>query len=109
MHWWHQLVKYYLDIGEKFKVNPIIFVGIHVVATPLFAISVAWLIYNKRANASLLFPALVAILIFNAANIYLVLFGKDIPWWVYGIIACSTIISGGIMFIKIKKKFTETM
>jgi hypothetical protein len=108
MHWWTQVIRYYTTIGQQYHVNPLIFVGIHVVATPIFAFMVAWIIYNKKANKSIIFPSLGAILIFNAANIYLVLFGTNIPWWVYGIVASLATTSGYIAFIKIRKKLMQT-
>ncbi len=58
-------------LGEKYSVEPNVFVGIHIIATPLFAAAVGWLIYNQRKGKSILLPAIIARLIFNAANIYL--------------------------------------
>ncbi|MEJ7830202.1 MAG: hypothetical protein WKF91_18480 [Segetibacter sp.] len=67
---------YYIVIGEKYQVDPLIFVGIHVIATPLFAVAVWWIIFNRKRKKSILISSLVAIFIFNAANIYLIITGK---------------------------------
>lgn len=40
MNWWQAIKNYYTVIGEKYQVDPLIFVGIHVIATPLFAAAV---------------------------------------------------------------------
>ena len=106
MNWWNAIVDYYKTIGEKFSVDPILFVGIHVVATPLFAAAVWWIVYNKKKGRSLVLPVASATFIFNAANIYLVLFGRNIPWWIYSILLITTIISSYFTINKVKKKLT---
>lgn len=104
MQWWDQVVDYYKTIGEKFDVNPLLFVGIHIVATPLFGAAVAWILYNRKKRRPLLLPSLVAAFIFNAANIYLVIFGRNIPWWIYGIAITLAVITGFISFVRIRNK-----
>ncbi len=79
MDWWDHIVDYYKTLGEKYNVDPGIFVGIHIIATPLFAAAVWWIIYNSKKKRSLVVPAIVATLIFNSANIYLVIMGKTFP------------------------------
>lgn len=101
---WHTIKDYYITLGENYQVNPIIFLGLHIIATPLFILSVAWLIKNYRQKKSIVWPVIVSIFIFNAANIYLVIFGKNIPWWIYAILAATTIISGYFSFKKVRKK-----
>ena len=104
MTWWESIKNYYITIGEKYEVDPLLFVGIHVVATPLFAAAVAWIIYNKKKDKSLVVPSLVAIFIFNAANIYLIIFGKNIPFYIFAFVGTTAIISGYFTYRKIKKK-----
>jgi hypothetical protein len=40
MSWWETIKNYYITLRERYEVDPLLFVGIHVVATPLFAGSV---------------------------------------------------------------------
>ncbi len=101
---WEAIKNYYLTLGESYHVNPIIFLGIHIIATPLFLLSVGWLLKNFRKKKEIVLPAAASILIFNAANIYLVLFGKNIPWWIYTILSVTTIVSSYFSYIKIRKK-----
>ncbi|MDZ4792886.1 MAG: hypothetical protein SGI83_01280 [Bacteroidota bacterium] len=101
---WESIKKYYVTLGESYHVDPLIFVGIHVVATPLFIAAVAWLISNYRKNKSIFLPAIVAVLIFNAANIYLVIMGRNIPWWIYTILGVTTILSSYFSYKKVRKK-----
>ena len=101
---WETIKHYYISLGKNYKVDPVIFLAIHVIATPLFIAAVAWIVSNYKAKSSLLLPAIVAMFIFNAANIYLVIAGQNIPWWIYAILAATTIISGYFSIKKIKKK-----
>ncbi len=101
---WESIKKYYTTLGESYHVDPIIFVAIHVIATPLFIAAVAWLVNNYKKRKSIFWPAIVAVFIFNAANIYLVIVGKNIPWWIYTILVTTTIISSYFSYKKVKKK-----
>ncbi len=101
---WESIKEYYIAIGEKYQVNPIVFVGIHVIATPLFILAVAWIVRNYKKKKSIFIPSVTACFIFNAANIYLVISGKDIPVWIYAIIGITTIISGYFSVKKIQGK-----
>ena len=101
---WNSIRNYYITLGGNYHVDPLIFFGIHVVATPLFILTVAWLIKNYRQKKPIALPLIFALLIFNAANIYLVILGKNIPLWVYFVLAITTIISGYFTYRKIRKK-----
>jgi hypothetical protein len=107
MTWWDAIVNYYKEIGERYSVDPVIFVGIHIIATPLFAAAVWWIIYNKKKHRSLVTPVIVATLVFNAANIYLIAVGKNIPWWIYAIVVTTTIISSYFTIKKVRKKLSS--
>jgi len=107
MNLWDHIVDYYKTLGEKYNVDPGIFVGIHIIATPLFAAAVWWIVYNSKKKRSLVLPAIVATLIFNAANIYLVIMGKNIPWWIYALLCITTLFTSYFSFRNIRKKIKE--
>lgn len=104
---WEVIKNYYFTLGKNYHVDSAIFLGIHVAATPLFLIAAAWLVKNYRQKKSILLPVIVAVLIFNAANIYLVIAGKNIEWWIYTILAATTIVSGYFSYKKIHKKINS--
>ena len=104
---WKFIKEYYSKIGINYNVNPVIFVGIHIVATPLFILAVSWLISRYHKKKDIVFPAIITVFIFNAANIYLVFFGKGIPWYIYTILAITTLISGYFSYVKIRKKIRK--
>ena len=101
---WEAFKDYYITIGNKYHVDPFIFLGIHLAATPLFLFALAWIVKKYKKKQSIILPAITSVIIFNAANIYLVLFGKNIPWYIYSILAITTIITGYFSYLKIKKK-----
>ena len=103
---WDAIKEYYIMLGEKYSVNPIVFLAIHVLATPLFLFSVAWLIKNIKKHKSILLPILFTVFFFNAANIYLVFAGKNIPFWIYIILGLITLFSGYVTYKKIKKRIS---
>jgi hypothetical protein len=104
---WDALTEYYTTLGIKYNVDPFVFLAIHVLATPPFLFSVAWIIKNSKQGVSISFPIAFTLLFFNAANIYLVFEGKNIPFWIYSSIGLMTIFSGYVTYKKIKKKVSE--
>ncbi len=104
---WDAIKEYYITLGKKYSLDPFVFLAIHVLATPPFLFSVSWLIKNLKKGKSTLFPIAFALLFFNAANIYVVVAGKNIPFWIYSIIGLMTLFSGYIAYKKIKKKISE--
>ncbi|MBU0695080.1 MAG: hypothetical protein KKE39_00945 [Bacteroidetes bacterium] len=58
MNIWELFKQHYIQLGEKYEVDPLIFLGIHVIATPLFALTVWWLVYSRRKHKSLIKPTL---------------------------------------------------
>jgi|GEM_PF-960639 hypothetical protein len=87
---------------NTYGVNPLIFIIIYLVCVPIFYYSLFRIIRavtKKLGNEIMLWSA-----IFLCANIatflYVLIFGRNIPWWVYGIIA---IVIGQIVFSLIRK------
>ena len=76
-------VDWFMGLGERYNVNPIVFGSIYVGAIPFFTASIAWLIRNLRRRQSIVAPVLSASFFFVSAYLYLVVVGRDIPIWVY--------------------------
>ncbi len=88
---WATLQQWFLGLGPKYGVNPIIFGSIYVGAIPLFALSIAWLIRNLRQKKSVVLPVLAAACCFVSAYVYLIIAGKNIPVWVYAFLAAIVV------------------
>ncbi|MBU1372678.1 MAG: hypothetical protein KJ712_07310 [Bacteroidetes bacterium] len=107
MNIWELFKQHYIQLGEKYEVDPLIFLGIHVIATPLFALTVWWLVYSRRKHKSLIKPTLTTFLVFNAANIYLLIAGRNIPLWIYLLLLVTTLLSGYFSWKKIEEKLKK--
>jgi len=77
---------WFMGLGDKYNVNPIVFGSIYIGAIPFFMASIAWLVRNVRSGRSPALPVLSAGFFFISAYLYLLVFGRDIPIWVYALI-----------------------
>jgi hypothetical protein len=78
---------WFLGLGKRYGVNPLIFGSIYVGAIPFFSLSIAWLVRNLRRGRSAVAPLLSAAFFFVSAYLYLLVAGQNIPVWVYIFIA----------------------
>ena len=85
--------EWFLGLGAAYGVNPLIFGSIYVGAIPFFTASVAWLVRNVRRGRGVVVPALFAGFFFLSAYLYLIVAGKNVPWWVYA--AVAVLVVGG--------------
>lgn len=78
---------WFLELGPKYHVEPIIFGTIYVGAIPFFFASLYWTIKRIRHKKSIFVPVLITSFFFVAAYLYLLIAGENIPVWVYLFIA----------------------
>ncbi len=83
---WTQTVSWFFGLGEQYGVNPVIFGSIYVGAIPLFTVSVAWIVRNKRIGRPLVLPLISTGFWFISAYLYLFVAGENVPWWVYAVV-----------------------
>jgi hypothetical protein len=91
---------------DTYGVNPVVFLGIYLVCVPIFYYS---LVRTFRALAKKLGKEVMLwSAIFLCANVapflYVLFFGRNIPWWVYGIIAL--LIGQGVLSLVMKLRRT---
>jgi ABC-type Co2+ transport system permease subunit len=79
-------IDWFLALGEQYNVNPLIFGSIYVGAIPFFTLSIGWIVRNYRRGQSVTLPVLSAGFFFVSAYLYLLIAGRNIPAWVYGLI-----------------------
>jgi len=77
---------WFLGLGARYGVDPIVFGVIYVGAIPFFLLSIAWLVRRLRAGRSIVLPVLCAGFCFVSAYIYLAIFGHDIAVWVWAVL-----------------------
>lgn len=78
---------WFLGLGAQYGVDPILFGAIYVGAIPFFTLSVAWLVRRARRGESVVLPALASGFFFISAYLYLIVAGRNVPWWVYAFVA----------------------
>jgi hypothetical protein len=102
------IVDWFYGPGEEYGVNPLIFGGIYVGAIPLFTLSVAWIVRNLRRGKSIVVPALTASFFFISAYLYLLVAGRNIPWWVYAMLAVMVIVGAWSTIRKVRMRAEES-
>lgn len=104
---WDTIQNWFLSLGTQYGVNPFIFGAIYVGAIPFFSLSIGWLIQNYRKGKSIVLPALSAMFFFISAYIYLMFAGKNVPWWVYGVVVLLIVIGAYSTIKKVRKQINE--
>jgi hypothetical protein len=104
MEWWSSLQDWFLGLGERYGVNPLIFGIIYIGAIPFFLLSLGWLIRNIRSKKSIILPVLCTGFFFVSAYLYLIIAGRNIPVWVYLFIAALVLYGIYSTWMKIKQK-----
>ena len=85
---------WFLGLGRDYGVDPLIFGSIYVGAIPLFTLSLAWLVRRLRARRPIVAPLLASGLFFVSAYLYLAIAGRNLPSWVYVMIAALLALGG---------------
>ncbi len=98
------MIDWFLGLGSKYNVNPIVFGSIYVGAIPFFAASVAWIVRNYRSGKSVVLPVLTAGFFFVSAYLYLLIAGRNVPAWVYVLVGALLIFGGVSTVRKIRSK-----
>ncbi len=83
--------EWFLSLGAQYGVNPYIFGAIYVGAIPFFLASIGWLVKRKRAGLSIVLPVLSAGFFFISAYLYLAIAGRNIPLWVWVMLAALVV------------------
>ncbi len=83
---WEAFVDWFFSLGANYGVNPFVFGGIYIGAIPFFSLSVGWIIRNYRRGKSIAVPAMFALFFFISAYLYLIIAGRNVPWWVYAVV-----------------------
>jgi O-antigen/teichoic acid export membrane protein len=104
---WEAIQNWFFSLGENYGVNPLIFGAIYVGAIPFFSFSVGWLIQNYRKGKSIVLPALSTMFFFISAYIYLIFAGKNVPWWIYGIVVLLIIVGAYSTYKKVRRQTSE--
>lgn len=88
------MIDYLSGIAEAHAVDPLLFVLIYLVSTGPFLIVSGWLFHHIRKQRPLALLIFVWALCYTAPYIYVLAVGRDLPFWVYAMVAL--LIVGGL-------------
>lgn len=99
---WNKILEWFMGLSKNYNVNPYIFGAIYIGAIPFFTLSLARLIKNLKNKKPAYLSAFSTGFFFISAYLYLIVVGKNVPFWVYSFIAIMIIL--GILSILKKIK-----
>jgi hypothetical protein len=93
---------------DNYGVNPVVFLIIYLVCVPLFYYSLfrTFRALAKKLGKEVMLWSAIFLCSTVAPFIYVLFFGRNIPWWVYGIIAI--LIGQGILSFAMKLRRNTT-
>jgi len=91
MEWFSTFSDWFMSLGGQYGVNPIIFGSLYVGTIPFFTLSLGWVIKNIRNGRPITLPVILTGIFFISAYLYLVVVGKNIPFWVYLVIVAMIV------------------
>ncbi len=95
-------------LGSKHNVNPILFAILYFASIPPYMGSMVWAVRNHRRGKSINFPVISTLFFFIMPALYVAVFGRNVAWWVYVIIAFLIIYSTYTVRKKIRSKLEES-
>jgi len=84
---------WFMGLGSRYGVDPLIFGAIYVGAIPFFTLSLAWLVKNLKEKKPVILPAVLTGFFFISAYLYLIAAGRNVPFWVY-LVILALVVSG---------------
>ena len=98
---------WFFGLGENYGVNPLIFGSVYVGAIPFFSLSIGWVVRNYRRKKSIIMPALSAGFFFVSAYLYLIVAGRNVPYWVYLFVVAMVVFGAWSTIKKLRGKLSE--
>lgn len=107
MGWWGIFKEWFLGLGGKYNVDPIVFGAIYLGAIPFFSMSLFWLVKNIKRKKPIYVPVLLTGFFFISAYLYLIVAGKNIPVWVYVFISVMIVYGVYATIAKVKAQLKK--
>ena len=94
-------------LGSKHNVNPILFAILYVASILPYMGSMVWVVRNQRKGKSINLPVISTLFFFILPALYVAVFGRNVAWWVYVIIAFLIVYGITTVRKKLKLKLKE--
>lgn len=95
------------EMGVEHNVNPILFAILYFGTIPPYMGSMVWAVRNHKKGKATVIPILSTLLFFILPAIYVAIFGRNVAWWVYAIIAFMIVYGSYSAIKKVKVKMNE--
>ncbi|WP_158796116.1 hypothetical protein [Pedobacter sp. L105] len=104
------MMEYYINTIKDYlfhqanlhQLNPWLFGAFYLLSKILFLSFLGWAIKNLRQKTSVLLPLLLAALGYSIPYLYLIIAGKNIPFWIYLVISLIYLFSAWSIRAKLK-------
>lgn len=96
-------------LGEKHNVNPVIFGALYIGSIPPYLGALGWLVRNLRQNKPVAIPILSTLFFFILPSGYILVFGINVAWWVYVIVAVLIFYGAYTAYKKVRIKLQESV
>ena len=96
---------------DNYGVNPIIFLILYLICVPIFYYSLMRTLRSlaqKSVTEAMVWSAIFLATIVTPF-VYVIFFGRNIPWWVYGVIALLIAQGVGSFVLKLRSKPANTV
>ncbi len=95
------------SLAGRYGVDPVVFVAIYLGAIPFFLLGTAWLVASARRRRSLVWPALFTSFCFISPYLYVLFFGRGLPWWAYGLLVTLLLGFGWQSYRRLRKRIEK--
>ena len=97
------------ELGAKHNVDPVLFAILYFGSIPPYMGSMVWAVKNHKKGNGVALPVISTLFFFILPALYVAIFGKDVAWWVYAIIAFMIIYGSYSVIVKLKSRFEESV
>ena len=96
-------------LGERHNVNPLIFGVLYVGSIPPYVTSLGWLVRNLRQEKPVALSILSSLFFFIMPSAYILIFGENVAWWVYLIVAILIVYGAYTAIQKVKMRVQKSV
>jgi hypothetical protein len=86
--------RHVLEYGDQYDVDPVLFGILYLAHHPLFWGTMAWIVKRVRARRPVRGHVAMAVFFWLMPYLYVLAFGRNLPVWVYGVVAAVVAVGG---------------
>lgn len=105
---WDDVVGWLASLGQQYGVDPVVYAILYVGSAPFFFGSLAWLIRRIRHHESWGAPAASTAFFFSLPTLYVILAGRNLPWWAWAVLAVLTMIGAVTVIGRIRRELRSS-